>query len=372
VLAEEIRLNSNGNGPWKWSLGGIYREGEDHRIQDDITNIGIPGVIHQVYESKSHAVYGELTRELNELFSLTAGLRYFEDEVTTTELSTSNNIAPFGSESERFDALTPRVTLAFAPSRQTNFYASYSEGFRSGFSQDAIILRTTAATPGAFAPAVEPDKLKNYEVGAKGQTFNDRLAYDLAVYYTSWEDIIQSIPINFGTPTTPLIINGAINAGTARGLGVDLGLTLQATEHFDIGGTLSWNDLQFIDDVGVTTVVFPKDSRPQESPEWTAGAFADYTVPLRSNFNARFGASVNYVSRMSNLALAGPVRSGENLLYSTASVSLEAASGWELTLFGDNLTNEDGRIRPPQPPAPITEADRYRPRTVGLQLSVDF
>lgn len=369
LKSEEIRLNSNSDGPWTWSLGGIYRDVEDHRVQDDLTNRLITGVVNQVYLSESYAAYGELKRRLGERFSLTAGLRYFEDDVTTTEISgPSITDIPFGSKTESFSATTPRIVLAYEPSEQTNLYASYSEGFRSGFTQDAVILRFT----GGFARSVEPDRLRNYEIGAKGRAFDNRLIYDTAVYFIDWEDTIQSVSFNFGTPAFPVITNGGVNSEAAQGMGVDLGLSLSATDNFTIGGTVSWNDLHFVADVrGATGVVFPKDSRPQESPEWTAGAFADYSLPLHNAYQIRVGGSLNYMSKMVNPGPNGPLQSGDDLLYARASISLESPHAWELTLFGDNLTNEDGAIRPTVSGA-AGEADRYRPQTVGLQLYVQF
>ena len=99
VTAQEFRLNSNGDRPWEWSAGAIYRKGKDTRFQDDLANLAITGVVRQVYESESYAGYGELTRTLTERLSLTGGLRYFNDKVTTTELSGSNiTDIPFGSK----------------------------------------------------------------------------------------------------------------------------------------------------------------------------------------------------------------------------------------------------------------------------------
>ena len=75
---------------------------------------------------------------------------------------------------------------------------------------------------------------------------------------------------------------------------------------------------------------------------------------------------------MANPGPTAILATGDNLLSARASIALRAPSGWELTAFGDNLTNEDGAIRPSPLTTLTAEGDRYRPRTVGLQLSMKF
>ena len=87
------------------------------------------------------------------------------------------------------------------------------------------------------------------------------------------------------------VINAGVNSEAAQGFGVDVGLSFAATDRLTFGGTMSWNDLHFVADViGARGVVFPKDARPQESPEWTAGAYTDYAIPLSSGY--RVGSAV--------------------------------------------------------------------------------
>ena len=50
-----------------------------------------------------------------------------------------------------------------------------------------MILRAS----NGFAASVEPDTLRNYELGAKGKIFANRLNYDLSVYFMDWQDTIQ-------------------------------------------------------------------------------------------------------------------------------------------------------------------------------------
>jgi serine/threonine protein kinase HipA of HipAB toxin-antitoxin module len=86
----------------------------------------------------------------------------------------------------------------------------------------------------------------------------------------------------------------------------------------------------------------------------------------------RTGASVNYTSKQqwggTNLA------SSDSSVVTNAKFAIEARS-WVATLFGDNLSNEQGRIYTnPSDLNPINpaSASRMRPRTIGLQLEYRF
>lgn len=371
LVSQEFRLSSSIDGPWKWSAGAIYRDAKDHRFQDALGDLLFLSVIEQEYTSQSVALYGEISRSFfDQKLEFTAGVRYFEDEVETTEISGRNPTdIPFGAKTEKFDAVTPRIVATYRLTDDTNVYASYSQGFRSGFTQDAELLRAS----GGVAASVHPDKLHNYEIGAKGLFF-DRLAYDLAIYYINWEDPVQVLALNFGTQEFPFIAFGAVNAIAIRGKGIDFSTVFSVTERFDIGASFSWNDLHFTEDVLTGIPAFPvayrEGLRPTESPKVTAGGSINYTLPLAARYLARFTGSVNYTSEMTAPGDLGTVAQGDDLTQTRASIAFESDKGWSITLYGDNLNDEDGRVRPTA--GLLGQSDRLRPRTYGVQLGYNF
>ena len=60
---------------------------------------------------------------------------------------------------------------------------------------------------------------------------------------------------------------------------------------------------------------------------------------------------------------------GDDILSANVRVSLEATAGWSVTVYGDNLTNEQGADD-----ARTTRglATRLRPRTLGVELEVRY
>ena len=108
-------------------------------------------------DTKTWAIFGEATFDLNDAWSLSVGGRYTEDERTSRivrQLFLGVNSPYFGNATavnltvpvivdgvevvpefngSRTDSkFTPRVILAWQPNADLNLYASYSQGFRSG------------------------------------------------------------------------------------------------------------------------------------------------------------------------------------------------------------------------------------------------
>lgn len=370
VLSEEVTLSSTGEGSWRWSAGGIYREGEDRRATFlHPYGVTVRPFFDQSDKSTSFAVFGELTRLLvDRRLELTAGLRYFEDKVETWENYNSAGLPLIQTEA-KFDAVTPRVVVTWHASDELTMYASYAEGFRSGFDQSVLVKRSNPNFP-----PMDADTLTNYEMGAKGNLADGRVNFEIAAYYIEWEGVQQSLTVV--TPISPVPLTANVNGETATGLGVDVGLTARFGG-LSVGVNGSWNDLTRDEDVYVLGVLlFDEGSRLNFSPEYTAGAFADYTFPLgRTGFDGSFSTSANYVSETpSSPFLAGGVRQNgfpsDSLMTVGASFSVRAREHWAATAFVDNLTNERGSsfydIGAP------SWSVRLRPRTMGLQLEYKF
>ncbi len=359
VFTEELLLNSTGSGSLKWSVGGFYRDATDLLHQ---TLFVLPAPINTNDKSKSFAVFGQLTQSfMDDTLELTGGLRYFNDRVSQIELTptTGNPAQVLAHRTETFEAITPRAVLTWLPSKTFTAYASYSQGFRSGFNQSPSVIR---AAPDL--PSVKADKLHNYEVGTKGSVLDGKLSFDAALFYIKWNDIQQNLTLRYlGAP-----IAASVNGPSASGFGVDLSLTARPAPGFAIGGTYSWSGLKLDEQVVSNLIVlFNKGDRLSFSPEHTASGFADYSFPL-GGLEGKLEGSINYRSAIPARALV----SGVSRLYvsdapltARAAFSLKSPANWTTTFFIDNITNDHSVL---QPPSDISLFMRQRPRTVGLQF----
>ncbi len=361
VFTEEVLVNSTGSGSLRWSLGGFYRDATDLLYQ---TLFLLPAPINTNDKSRSFAFFGQATQSFADgTIELTGGLRYFKDRVSTIERTPSTGVPTqiLANRTATFDALTPRVVLTYLPSRRFTAYASYSQGFRSGFNQSPSVIRTAPDLP-----PVEADKLHNYEIGAKGDVLNGTLTFDAALYYIKWNDIQSNLTLRYlGVP-----IAATVNGPSASGVGLDLAMTAHPVSGFEAGATFSYSGLRLDEQVISNLIVlFNKGDRLSYSPKFTVGAFAGYTFPIGGNgLEGRFEGSVNHRSEVPARALVGGVSRlylSDDVVTARAAFSLKMPSNWTATLFADNLTNNKSLL---QPPTDVSQTLRPRPRTVGLQV----
>lgn len=373
VFSEELLANSRDSGSWHWSAGAFYRDGKDMTFQSDNRNTAPYSAFASEGSSdysKSYALFGEVgQRFLAGKMEWTLGLRYFHDDVANQLDGQPVGFPPVSANriSDTFDATTPRAVLTWRPwDDSVNFYASYSQGFRSGFVQGP---GTRSVVPDF--PSVKPDKLNNFEIGSKGVLLGDTLSYDAAVYYIKWDDIQQTL-------TVPGPVGGylsaSVNGTSASGPGVDLSIATVPVRGFKLAVNGSWNDLKEDADVYSRSVLlFSKGQRINYSPEYTAGATAEYSFSLgAAGLEGKVAISEAYTSEMDDTTLVGAssvALPGDPMSISRLRATV-AAQMWSVTAFVDNLANDRGTpFRSPLTP----EWDvRVPPRTVGMQVDYHF
>lgn len=367
VRSQEVVLNSTHTKAWRWTFGAMYRDVDARLFQ--LFSPPEPVPIDFGDTSESLAVFGELTRVFFDgRFEVTGGLRYFEDDVAQLELQRYlNDGQPLYRADNTFEKVSPRVALTWHPSADLTAYVAYSEGFRSGFDQHAIVK--------AFAPdfpPVQEDNLKNYEVGVKGALWANRVNFEAAVYYVDWEDVQQTVTLNVAGGQFTALGNGK----SASGVGYDVGLTAQPVDRLTLGLNFSHNDLTQDSDVLIGgRPLFSRGDRLNTSPENTLGASVDYVfLPGNRGWQAQLSASANYISEQDSRGFFNGVSTnfpGDDMLIARTSVALSAGDHWSATLFVDNVNNERGAVTRSALNIP-DQALRIRPRTVGLQLEYHY
>jgi len=373
VFSEEILLNSTDTGPWRWTGGAFYRDESDGNAQAAMYGMIPPtpdpadiGYVSFRDTSRSYALFGQIARRfLNDKLEWTLGLRQFHDDVSTLKLDPTP--PPFHL-ARSYTATTPRAVLSWYPNTNMTVYSSFSEGFRSGLPQYYL---TTVLDPNIDA-AAKPDKLYNYELGAKVDLFEHHLFIDTSVYYMNWRDVQQSI--SEALPGGGFL-NGVLNGASASGPGVDIAMTSRPFDRLQIGATFSWSGLKIDSPLfSGGDLVFSKGDRLNNSSEYTGSLFATYRFPLASGVSGELSASANYTSAQSTHG-PGSITHGDSLLFARASFTVDFRENWAVKLYGDNLTNEYGALYGPLVgfgPEAAELVPRSRPRTVGLSVDYRF
>jgi len=369
TLAQELGLHSTLDGPWSWSTGAMYRHSQDQLVQTLGTLL--PAPINWTDKSASAAVFGEVSRRLlDDRLELTGGVRVFHDEVTNQEnvQGQGKPNVPLYHRDSTFNSTTPRLVATWFPANDLTVYASYSQGFRSGFAQNANVF---VAAPGI--PAVRPDKLSNYEVGAKGSLWEHVVYFDAAVYYMDWKDIQQTLLVQLpNNVQTSAVVNGK----AASGVGFDYGLTVRPAAGLSIRGSVGWNDLSLDSDVlsgGV--VLFHKGDRPNESARTTTSLSAQYEFGIGSTgYKAALSATGTYHTELASRTISAGhlvTASSDDIFDSQLELAVKSPEHWTTTLFASNVTNRFD-ITDTTPASATLATVRQRPRVVGLQFEYHY
>lgn len=241
---------------------------------------------------------------------LTAGVRYTEDERrvqwhTTSRdypsLALRNCVFPpasigyttdpatctTGPVVAKFDYVPWTVVLDYDLAADVLLYGKVSQGFRSGgFPPGA------AGLPGFFLPFDE-ETLTSYEVGVKSMLFGNRVRFNVAAYYSDYEDIqLQSLQ---GSPPLPTVSN----FGDSRIQGGEVELAVQLGE-LQLRSIAAYADAEYVS--GPYYEGVPGQNIPQTpyqfTPEWTFSQNVDYGVPIAGVGTLNLHADYAYRSRV--------------------------------------------------------------------------
>jgi iron complex outermembrane receptor protein len=408
AFSQEFQAVSDPNESISW-LGGFYyylEEGEnDYRSYGQVMNdaFGLPygpdvgtlqgGPVFALYgwaDTEAYAPYAEVTFDIGKRWALTTGARYTWE---TKKLVRNDNVVQglgddilaFQEKDRSFDytQFTPRATLSFKPNDDTLLYLTYSRGFKSGG------FSLPSATP---AKPVDAEILDAYEFGYKTEFHSLRL--NGSIFYNDFKDLQVQRPNDTSGVTLE-------NAANAEIYGTDLEATWAATDAMDLGFGLSYLHTEYKDYIGTANVPAagtqacvgaggPTPPYPAEclgyvnapadfsgrqmvnAPEFTAYGRFEY----RKALDASLGQLVfSTLASYSKEYFYNP----EHSLVEPSKVLLSGSIAWKsdsdrysLTVFGDNLLDEEYDIYK----TVTIPSGSYRipaaPRTYGVRVGVAF
>ena len=309
-------------------------------------------------DTKTWAIFGEATFDLNDAWSLSVGGRYTEDERTSRivrQLFLGVNSPYFGNENavnltppiivdgvevvpefngSRTDSkFTPRVILAWQPNADLNLYASYSQGFKGG----GFDPRGNFANPDV-REGFKPEIVDSYELGAKTSLMDGRATINTAIFFADYTDV--QIPGSIVIPGPPVSFVGTVtNAGKAELYGVEFESSFRFTDSLSAMLAFGYIDAEYTE--FVLNGVDVSDQRDvQNTPDWTGSASLTYSVPLASGTLALTGSAA-YRGDTQQFEFAIPLLDQEAYwLYDAAVNWTSDDDRWRVGLVGRNLGDE--------------------------------
>ncbi len=351
-----------------WILGAYYFEETGKNINPvRFSQVDLQSGGH--YDADSWAVFAQGTWHFNDKLDLTFGLRYTEDsrdylpdqfiEVLPTGplpipgTNIGDRPLPYEWTSSKTSELVPMVNLSYRWNESLMTYFTYSEGFKSGGYTQRIF------PPEASTPSFDPEFVKSYEGGFKFDGWNDRLRFNVAVFFTDYTDLqlLVADPSRLG----PFVSN----AGDAEVIGVELEMLLNPAEGWYITGSAGMTDIDRTA-LGGGVQGLTLDSPFQHISKWTANAqiyreFAlgewGYLTPrFEWSYRTDWGTNSNNVPRLGDDVLPGGPFAGVPLSFGVPNPTLveddlhllNASVRWDVrntdlsfSAGVDNLTDEE-------------------------------
>ena len=367
----EVRLVSTGAGPWH-GVGGAFFNIYDSRETSveyapglsefsGVTPIlgGRPVSEPVEYynlgrqDVEERAVFGELTRDFGDRWSVTGGGRWFSYGIATgsqTEFPyTPMYNSPFSDFESDDRSYLLKGSLSYRLDDQTNAYVTRSEGYRIGGGNnfrvctDAEIALLTDADTGNDPPQsgciyadqalIRPDTTTNYEVGLRRSWRDERFALSATVFQVDWTDIQVAGLTPFSAE--PITLNG----GGAVSRGIELASATTLTNAWRLRGSWSYTRAELSRDApGLLdngADAFEGDRLPG-APRHQGSLLTSYVTRLGSGtFELQYGYS--YIGDV--LTRIGMRAGGETLpAYDVHNVSASLSKdAWTLTFYADNL-----------------------------------
>ncbi len=356
--AHEIRLSSSASRNLKWTVGGFLRNARRYDVFQypslDIDYIGRA-------PDKTRAIFGEAVYSLPDTtVDLSAGVRYFRERIGS---AASNAGVLTHQTGNIYTSWNPRFSIAWHPDTDATIYVSAAKGFRGGQLQPTSI-RVLAEQSGLTLPErLVQDSIWSYELGAKAEVFDGRLALEGALYHSNWKDVAVRIPIG------DTGYNGLLNSRGTRTTGAELSAALQLAEGFALNAGGAFTHATYAAAVPGTGIRAGDDV--EDVPRFTASASAEFSRIVAGSVVGFGRIGWQHGSRRSFSAFPSYLP-GDSI----DKLDIRAGVGtarWSLSLFIDNATNESGAesyrmVQPIAPNAFDVVSNRPRPRTFGLEF----
>ena len=380
-LIQEIRLTSPADQRLTWVAGAYFSRFEQNSVelidseafatafgQVDDTSLY---TFDQEVIDRQGAVFADVTYAATPKLDLTVGARYYELRSSLENVQTGVLAAP-NQPLIRADAsgTSPRAVVAYRPTDDLMFYATAARGYRPGGPNVGLPDGIGCELVDAYQPLYDPDSVWNYEIGAKSEFMQRRLSVNVAVYHIDWKDVQQAV----ADPGCGYVI--VANVGEARSRGVEAEIMMRPVDNLTLSAVASYTDAEF------TSIAEAYQLASASTTGDPLPGIPRKKFYVDAQYGRMLGDDRSWFVRADWTWLSS-VPTGfttQNRRPSYGSVGATAAyriGRYELSLYGRNLTDEDGIVEISEGTTASIEGVFWTqistpPRTIGLNLAVDF
>ncbi len=352
-ISQELRAVFDHAEAFSYQVGLYYYKGE--AVEKDDRFVTLAGAVSNTNpftgavsleneEIENIAVFGGVTWNLSDAFTLGLDLRWAEDEITVYDRTAANPGCTEDLCNDTFDSFTPRLTGVWTVNDNVNLYGNIAKGtkpgnFNNNIPDDRPELRK-----------VDEEEAWNYEIGAKTVWLDGRANANLALYFIDVEDQQLTTVVELAGGSTTSVLQ---NAGETEVLGLEFDGAMQFTDNLTAGLTYAYTDseitqrfsLDQADLLGgdgtfqsVQTLGDVSGKSSPRVPEHTASLFTRFEQQLTGD--SSWFVSATYAYESSRFAQEhNLIETGDRDL-----VGLQAGysvNNWDFTVWGKNITDDD-------------------------------
>jgi iron complex outermembrane receptor protein len=297
-VTQELRLSGD-SGRFKYVVGGYYFY-EDHATDNRVTanallfpplppfgpyagtNNFLQFLTTGGYEkTNAYAAFGQADIGLFSGLTLSLGLRYSHEKKDLREFKVldfktlyDNSLplvplfpsAGLTSKTASYTSTDPRLSLNYQFNPHVIGYVTYSQGFKSG-----------GFNIGGTQPAFDPERIKDYEIGLKGDYFGGRLRANISAFYYDYTNLQVNEIIGLSLVT--------LNAASAKVKGVEAEVTALPATNLRVSINGAWLDATYKDfkTADPARAALGKldlaGKQLTYAPKYKVGASVAYTIP---------------------------------------------------------------------------------------------
>ena len=376
-FSQELQLTYEADA---WSLvSGLYYFDETDVTESGIFGPAIAFVSNSVNDqtTTAFAAYGDLTYDLTDRLSISAGLRLTEEEKEFQRVqeffdATTPLVPAIGAGlritdvdvSETFSNTSPKFSLSYDLTDDVTSYASVSRGFKSGGFDGR-------SNSGFEAQPFDAETLTAYEAGLKGTLAGGSVYFSAAAFLNAYEDL----QVSSFTEQDGVFAAIFTNAAEAQIAGFEVEGSWQATDALRFDYSVGYLDAKYDEFIGQSGEDVSDLLTPANAPDWTGRIGAEYRRDITPSTELIMTGAAAYRGEVYPTVSSSEVlRQGGYTLYD-ASIALEFADGrYSLALVGRNLSDERYRTHG----FDLSDSLGYQlgyygaPRTVSLTASVRY
>jgi len=412
MFSQELRLTSDGVGSFDY-VAGLFYQKEDLFLQGDFEgNLGATGapfppfarIIRLDQDTKSYSAFFDGTYKITDRLTLNLGARFLHTKKTAMQYSRAHDIV---GNAPRPDLEVPMASLGgnsifsavfgqphvFNDLKLSEDHFMPLAGLKYQIADDhmAYVKVTKGAKSGGFDWAVnhlnpddvdfKPEKATSYEIGVRGNFRDIGVTYGLTAYQMDVDDLQVSA------------FDGALgyivgNAAAARSKGIEAELSWAPTNNLQLNATMGYTDAKYVSFPGAACFVELREATPAGdvcrrdlsggrlpfTSKWSYTLGGLHTLELDA-FSIKTSVDYNYRSATNVAAITDPGQWERPVGLLNARIAISPdVGGWQIAIFGKNLTNELFSTYGTEAPAnPLVRLrDTERPRQYGIELGWSF